>query len=124
MRGFTMIETLIMVAIVAAALTFALIATGKARDVVLGINATHTEAKRKVAIDQMYDTHGITADEIWLQAAKSELLRRGLSGPSPLTRQSLAAYLDGLNLDPPFAVPDRYDARTLQALGLPEPEFR
>jgi prepilin-type N-terminal cleavage/methylation domain-containing protein len=121
-NGFSIIEMLIVVCILAIALTLGIVGTKKLREFRDARAVEVASVKRKVAIDQMYERHGISADEIWLQSAKSELTRRGLAGPYEINRQTLAVYLDHLSLDPAFVVPDRYDARTLQALGLSEPE--
>jgi len=121
-NGFSIVEMLIVVCILAIALTLGIVGTKKLREFRDARAVEVASVKRKVAIDQMYERHGISADEIWLQSAKSELTRRGLAGPYEINRQTLAVYLEHLSLDPAFVAPDRYDARTLQALGLSEPE--
>jgi prepilin-type N-terminal cleavage/methylation domain-containing protein len=121
-NGFSIIEMLIVVCILAIGISLTMYGWSSLKVMQTQQAVEVAAVKRKAAIDQMYDQHGISADEIWLQATKSELTRRGLAGPYELNPQTLAVYLDNLSLDPVFVVPDRYDARTLQALGLNEPE--
>jgi prepilin-type N-terminal cleavage/methylation domain-containing protein len=121
MRGFSLIEILIAVCVVSLFIGLTFWATAGYRE---KFKASVNVELRQVAIDQLYETHGITADEIWLQSAKAELTRRGMTGPKPLNRQTLAVYVDATGpYDPAFVVPDRYDPQTLQALGLDEPDL-
>jgi type II secretory pathway pseudopilin PulG len=121
MRGYSLIETLIVVCIAALFIGLAMFATSGYRE---QSKATANVELRKVAIDQMYEQYALSADEIWLQSAKAELTRRGMTGPTPLNRQTLAVYVDATGpYDPAFVVPGRYDAKTLDALGLSEPKL-
>ena len=123
MRGFTLIETLAAVCILAILIA---IGIGTASALVNYREAQEqatASVLRQVAIDRLYETHALSADEIWQAAAKAELSRRGLPGPVELNQQTLAVYLDATGpYDPPFVVPNRYDPLTIQALGLTEPE--
>jgi prepilin-type N-terminal cleavage/methylation domain-containing protein len=121
MRAFSLIEILFVLCIVCICASLVVVATSDYRK---GQAITRDARLRQVAIDQLYEQHAITADEIWLASARAELARRGLAGPTPLNRQTLAVYVDATGpYDPPLVVPDRYDPQTLAALGLDEPVF-
>lgn len=123
MRGFTLIETLVVVCIVAILISVGIGGASALVNYREAQKQATASVMRQVAIDRLYETHALSADEIWQAAAKAELLRRGLPGPFELNQQTLAVYLDATGpYDPPFVVPDRYDPVTLQALGLAEPE--
>jgi prepilin-type N-terminal cleavage/methylation domain-containing protein len=119
MRAFSLIEILFVICIVGICASLVVVATSDYRKV----QAISRDARlREVAIDQLYEQHALSADEIWLASARAELARRGLTGPTPLNRQTLAVYVDSTGpYEPAFVVPNRYDPQTLHALGLDEP---
>jgi type II secretory pathway pseudopilin PulG len=121
MRGFSLIETLMVACIAAVLIGLTLFVLSDYRERHAG---TIDAELREVAIDQIYEQRGITADEIWIASARAELARRGLVGPLDLNRQTLAVYVDASGpYDPALVIPDRYDPQTLAALGLTEPVF-
>jgi prepilin-type N-terminal cleavage/methylation domain-containing protein len=122
MRGFTLIEVMFVICIMGIVGSLVVVATS---DYGRGQAVTRDARLREVAIDQLYEQHALSADEIWLASARAELARRALAGPTPLNRQTLAVYVDATGpYEPAFIVPDRYHPQTLEALGLDEPALR